>query len=466
MKRTQVFIGLSLALAAIGSYAAPSVQTKTTWGLKCDHSPAAPGMAPLVAILAPFVIDAVVDHAAASIKAASDSEAKQFPATSEISKLYEVNRSGELNQNKSTSCLNIVRGEFEEQKIKKEYLRLEIALTPIDGTDYFRLEPQFFKAEKLETGNWFSKTGDYSIEISLYGFGNSTPFGSATFTFEKIKDGTEMKLGDYRLISANSDPIQYPTDLEDAKAAQEKLSKKAAPYLLALGALKNKQRVDKLKMDNEDAILTSKANQYDVAAVSVALKKYCVEEGTFNSKLPEKSKSRSEICAIAKNSAKRELDRELSNTDLSIEVQSWARGVCKDWNQKNACNKKFDDSKESLITESFISKTIITETRDANVYGQKLAAILGKASDDIKNELKSKLPDAKEKAEEQKDSDNRKAEYQYSLALSKLKVAQNNYNITEDQEKLEAHIKVVEACYIANEAAISVGKVTPCPQYE
>lgn len=462
MKGTHKLAALILFFATQMIQAAPSVQTKSEWGSKCENDPVGLGMAPLVAILAPFVVDAIVDHTAASIKAASDSEVKQFPVTSSTASLYEINKIGEITPNKTARCLTVIRGEFEGQKVKKQYLRLEIGLEPIAGTEYFRLEPHYLKVEKLEVGNWFSKTGDYSFSVSLYPFGSTTPFGSATFNFEKIKQGTEIKLGDYRLISVNSDPIKFPSELEDAKATQEQAAKEAAPYLLALGALKKKQ-----KYDAADAAHNPKPNQYDVETISKALESFCNAEANDNARLPVKDRTRSDFCAITKNAKKRELDKELNKTDYSEKIQSWAKSICNKWDGKQNCNAKIDNPQgEQSATGNFISKTIITETRNANIYGQKLASILGAASEEIKTKLKSKLPNERKQAEEQEDADKRKAEYDYSLKLARLKSARNAYNVADSDGKFDANIHIVEACYAANEAAIAIGKDAPCPQYE
>lgn len=448
-------------------HGAPSVQTITTWGTKCENDPEGQGSPALLAILAPLVVDAVVDHAAASLKAASDAEVRQFPATSSIANFYEINKLGEVTPNTSARCLTIIRGETEKQTVVTPYFRLELGVEPIADSGYFQLVPHYFKADKLEIGNWFSRTGDYSVAVSLYGFGSTTPFASATFNFEKVKQGTEIKYGDYRLISANSDPIKFPADLEDTKAAQEQTAKQVAPYLLALGALKKKKKYDEMVLSQDQAVYLGKPDQYDVKAISAPLTSFCNAEAAYNRGLATKDRSRSEICAITRNAEKRKLDTALSRTDYSADIQSWARSICKNWDGKNACHRRIDGAQDDKSpTGNFIAKTVITETRNANVYGQKLASILGAASDDIKEELKSRLPDARKKAEEQKDTDERKAIYDYSLALSKLKSAQNTYNTATEAEKLDAHIKVVEACYTANEAALAIGQEVPCPQYE
>lgn len=466
MKTLKAISSIVFALLAQSVYSAPTVQIRSTWEQACPNAKAGPGIAPIAAILAPAVIDAVVDHAAASLKAASDSETKQFTASTSTGLFYEVNNSGELSLNRMDSCLIVIRGEFEGQSITKEYFRLEIERKAIPDSDYFRLEPRYFKASKLEIGNWLSKTGDYSVSVSLYAPAASPPYGSATFTFEQIKEGTEIKIGDYRLEAAYSDPIPYPEVLEDANGSRDKQAKAAAPYLLALGVLK-RQKKELENTADQRAISNPKPDPLDLATVKILLKNYCNAESNDNLNIPSKQRVRSERCAIDKSTASRRLEEGISRANLSSEIKRWAEEICIDWNYKDQCNKAFALEGTKKPTGLFVTKTILTETRNANIYGQKLAGILGAASDDLKKEFKSKLPDAKEAAEKANDTEDRTSLYTYSLALSKLNVAKYAYTSTSKQdEKLDAHIKLVEACFAANEAGIAVGMPPACPQYE
>lgn len=454
-------ISLLIATLTVSNtlFASESVQTASAWNNDCEK-PGLYGSPALVAIFAPIIISAVVDHAAASLKAASESKAMQFSTTAQAVPLYEATGDGDLIPVSNFDCLTIIRGKYEGKNLKGEpYFKLKLKRTDIEKTGFFSLVPTYFQANKMESGSWLSSTGDYNISVSLYSLGSTTPWGSATFHFENIKEGTEITAEDQRLISNASDPIKYPEDLEDAKGVQAKRSKAAAPYLIALGVLKRSVKPSSVA-DN------AKPDQYDTAKVDAALKMYCAEETTYNRRLPAKVQSFSEVCAIEKNSKKRRLDEAVAAVDAAPEVLSWARKICADWNSKDDCNKTFtQNAKKRVTTGYYLTKATLTETRKENSYGMKLAVALGAATDEIKKELNSKLPEAKKQAGKAEDAADRKSQYEYEKAKLKYDAALADFNSADSATKLQARIDLIEACYLANEAAITAKQPVVCPRY-
>ncbi|WP_454865407.1 hypothetical protein [Pseudomonas hormoni] len=95
----------------------------------------------------------------------------------------------------------------------------------------------------------------------------------------------------------------------------------------------------------------------------------------------------------------------------------------------------------------------------------KLAVALGAATDEIKKELNSKLPEAKKQAGKAEDAADRKSQYEYEKAKVKYDAALSDFNSADSATKLQARIDLIEACYLANEAAITAKQPVVCPRY-
>ncbi|EPJ77237.1 hypothetical protein CFII64_24154 [Pseudomonas sp. CFII64] len=322
------------------------------------------------------------------------------------------------------------------------------------GSGYFKLVPAYFSTQKLEIGSWMSKTGNYSFSVSLYGYGTSVPFASATFNFEGLKQNTTIEYGDQRLLSNTSDPIKYPTDLEDASTEQAKWARAATPYLSAMSVLKRKHTPPQ------------KPDPYDLLIVEKHLKDFCLEESKYNMTLPPKDRVNTPDCAVEKNKKKRRLDFVITEADMSNEILAWANIIC-----PADCLKQWSTGKGDikLPVGAFYSKAVLSETREANVYGQKFASILGAVSDDMKKILKDELPSARDLEDQENDKTQRALELEYFKAIAKWHATVNKYTSYKSDGSTDmwnAKVEMFDACGKAIEAAIAYGKKAPCPPYE
>jgi hypothetical protein len=462
---------LLLCFTSLYVKADASVQTRIAWVKDSECIEKKTGVGAAAAIFIPLVIDAVVDHAAASLKAATGEKTQQFPLVVTTENFYKLLPDGDLAQNSKSNCLVVVRGEFEGGgddamnplaglKNSNPFLLFKAIREGTSNPEYFKLQPVYFKAGKLEPGNIWSRTGDYTISVSMYAPGEASPFGSTTFTFEKIKEGMTFGATDARLVYSASDPIKHPGMLEDANAVKNKLDKKLAPQLLALGVLNRKEPAQ------------GKPNPLDITSIQTFLSGFCDAEAADNAKVEKKFRVRSERCSVEKNKKLRMFESQVANADALNEVKDWAHTICPAWkpssrstcvNEKDKKNPTDDPAQGYGL---FVTKVVLTESREANEFGQKLAAVLGAATDDIKKELKGQLPEAKKSAKDTKDTEGRKEDYVYALAYLKWEAADRNYKNSSLDDKLAARISLVEACYAANEAGVPLGKAPVCPQYE
>lgn len=463
-------IAILAGMALLGSAcvsAEPSAQTRSTWQTHCTGEVTKVTPPALALILVPKIIDAAVDHVGSALKAAAGSEAVQFKASTQVLPFYDIVTSGEMRRASGIGCLVVVRGTFEGtpgpdflSDLKDTHFRFEAKVQPIKGTKYFQLVPYYLNARKLELGNFWSRTGDYSVSVNLKALGVDKPFGSATFTFSKLEEGTELRSPNVMLVTAASDPIAYPGDLPDAVAARDRQAKRVGPELAALAVLDAQAQAAKVSPT------PPRPKELSDESVKTSLQAYCVEKKVLNATLPESLREFDSRCNLALNAAALKLEEELAKAFYSPAAIAWAKkvlcteeGTCKD----RVGTEVVDSS------GSFLSDVVVTETRLASKFGLQLASVLAASSDDIKKSLKEQLPAAKAKANELDviaDRASRQAVILVDLEVEKAEADLMAVSQTDQSKLLAAQLELVKKRIVANEAYRKAGLAVPFPELE
>lgn len=468
--RVRRLASLMLLTALLGSACASaelSTQTRSTWQPRCTGEITPVALPALALILAPKIIDATVDHVGSALKAAAGSEAVQFKASTQVLPFYDIIVSGEMKKASGIGCLVLVRGTFDRVPgddvfagLKDTHFRFEAKIQPIKGTKYFQLVPYYLSTSKLEPGNFWSRTGDYTVSVNLKALGTEKPFGSATFTFTKIEEGTELKTPDVMLTAAASDPIAYPGDLSDAVSARDKQAKKIAPELAALAIL------DALEQATKPNPRQPRPQEINDPSVKPALHAYCIEKKAVNASLPEAQREFDSRCNEALNKAATKLDEDLAKAFYSPASVTWAKKIL--CTTGGNCKK---DVGTDVVESSgkILSETVLTETRLASKFGLQLAEILTASSEEIKKALKDQLPDAKKKAQDLEavtGRANRQAVILADLEVEKAEADLMAVSQTDQSKVLAAQLELTKKRIAANEAYRKTGLLIPYPEFE
>jgi hypothetical protein len=410
MKRILITMASLLILCAHEVRSADSLQTRVAWLDSCpsDAPPilraaqdrsAVIGL--VVAAVAPKLIEGAVDTAAEALKAAG--QTKTFATTANsATDFYKVSQSADLSV--AISCLVIVRGIFDSAQpsplqwarnsdefkgLQRAYFQLEAKLKPVRGLKYFQLVPQFLKLEKFEEFSFFShNTRDYVIAVTFTVPGAAQPVGSAEMTFKDLTSGTTLKEGDWRLRSASTLPIAFPTESMDVIKVKEKREAELAPYLLALDILSpmRTRQIPKAPDPYADKNVVYKAKSMCDAIVSQ------------NRRLAKAYQIYDERCNYPLTTVREEFDDSLRIANRNPLRQAWALNVCRyvkaDAVRKTAASCSNQPSAPDLNNASFTyftTQLTLSEAREGSKFALYLGNALSASKAEVSSALQSKL---------------------------------------------------------------------------
>lgn len=385
-----------------------TLQTRIAWSQKCpaliDEKEVGDNrslvLGGLIAVVAPQLITGAIDAAAASLKAAGES--KSIVSVGNVDDyFYSVTQDADLTVKSNVGCLIVIRGHFKNvndspggtsasniadlEGLVDTIFRAELKVVPLKGAKYFQLKPVYLKVEKFEDRSWFSSSvRDYSVAINLTALGESVPFASTIINFKSVglRDGIKegIKEGDWRLFGVQSSPLAFPAEMADVNKAKEKREKEIAPYLLVYSVL----------VPSPESDLPTRPSLYADSDVDHAVKKYCAEVQSLNTKVPKKFGINDERCGFMVEAARQEFEHKLEKAERNDSNQKWASSFCTPDLTKEHCKEfKLDKKLEGRGFGFFNTSATITEVSK----GSKFAAYLGEALKASETELSTAIQD-------------------------------------------------------------------------
>lgn len=402
--------------------------------------------AALLAALAPAVIDKSIDLVAGVLKAAGDDEtsAPQLAATDGHFYMFD---GAQLRQNAKLKCLVIARGDFSStgkddplldadmrtfvraysMAQRPEFL-LEARFKFSNDGRYFRLEPVTVWYSKPITSSLFTRdVRSAAIAVSFYKPGTKEAFASSQLAFPEMSPPPRGALGTRYIgdVLRGSDsqwmPVFPDTDatlaeVTSAKNEYDQLTKTAQPV----------QRTPVRPSDADDAALA--ANRVEL----------CRLAGSYN--------TTEAVCQI---------DLVDQRVKLSSQ-QSWI----------DAKNRSFEAAEKlkgrSLIAVNdlalFQLQVSVTETRTGSQLAKFLASVLDASKKDLAEEVKARLPQAKEAAKDDQEK------LELAALNARTDVQKKELEIaatTEDSKRKALELELPALKYAANIAYRKAGKQIP-----
>jgi hypothetical protein len=467
--------------------AAEIEQTRGGWLDRCSNEPRAEvehgtkfiGLGgALAAVLAPRLIDAVVDHVTAGIRAGAEAESRVSVATPWLGHFYRVTATGELGRNAGIGCLVVIQGRYDTiavpfgsamvgDGLKSADIRFEAKLVSMPGLRYFQLVPQVLEVNRLSTNSFWTSDRDLAIAVSLAAVGAAQPFASATFNFRGVAEGMAITAPEARLAAAASPPIPYPADLGDANLARAQQAARAAPYLIAMRAIDQRQSPSVPAIERPDELL-------DTSVVS-ALKPYCERLAEYNKGVAASLRVVDDRCAHGLAVARDALEKAIDRWWVGDAAYAWARRLCPDYEPRiagTACSIGFAEGIEQRSFGAFTTSAVVTEVRNPGRFAEMLAKAIGGSAAEVKTVLKDHLPEAREKASAARADADRLA--RRALIIADLEVQRREAvleAVQGDQETsmaavLAAQIDLAKAKISANDAYRKAGLEVPYPEYD
>lgn len=481
---SKIWIIAFAAIVAFDATASDSAGplTLAAWSPICptaDKTTPKPKIAPvigaLLAIVAPKLVDAAVDHAGAAIKAAADTESRATLALPVLERFYTVTNTGELSLAPEVGCLVIVRakyptpsasGQFDIAKYDQDQLvfHLEAKLEPIGGLRYFQLSPKYLKTGKYELNSFWNSKRDMSVSVAMRSVSSPEPFASWTFQWQNLDPGAELKGDDLKLASATSGPLPYPTDLGDANSAKAIQAARVAPFIVAM---------DILDQSKAPAPLPRKPDDLKAPNVRGPLTAYCHELDAANKTLPEDARVIDRRCFVALNAAEEALKTQLGAAYKAKPSQDWANKLCPTYANDNKCTLPWATGIEESRFGAFVISTVLTESRPSNKFGLALASTITSSSDDMQKTLKEQvIPSEKKKAGEERDEKARETRRNMLLADLEVTAAESALSTLQAATPLDmpaiqqAQIELAKKKIAANDSYRKAGKPVPYPEFD
>ncbi|WP_316157959.1 hypothetical protein [Cupriavidus sp. BIC8F] len=493
MKRIVIWTA-SLVLAGACSLATAADelrQTRVAWLPSCPSDPqpvidarknrvALLGL--LVAAVAPKLIEGAVDTAAEALKAAG--QTKTFVTTAKsATDFYSVSQDADLAV--EVNCLVIVRGVFDETKsstpqwaqnsdefkgLQSANFQVEAKLKPLRGLKYFQLVPQYLKVGEFDEHSVFSrKDRDYVAAVTFTVPGAAQPFGSAEMTFKDVVRDTELKGEDWRLRSAATLPIAFPTESADATKAKEKREAEVAPYLLALDILS----------EPTPKPFGKAPDLYEDPDVSRKAKTMCDAIEGQNRHLGKEHQVYDYRCTYPLAKVREDLETALEERNRNDPRKEWAKRVCTYVPADPAKKTAADCSNRPTATDVaaktftyFTTQLTLSETREGSKFALYLGNALSSSKADVSAALQAKLLP---KTQAEKDSEATTARAaRTGVLVADLEVTKAEAGLADallqdpavQVDIADARIKLLKAKIAANDAHRKAGMSVPYPEID
>lgn len=435
----------------------------------------APAVSAVVAVLAPKLVDAAVDHAGAAIKAAADTESRASSASPILERFYTVTNTGELSLAPEVGCLVIVRAGYPRPPNQRSVnildydkdrlvLHFEAKLEPLPGLRFFQFAPKYLETGKYELGSFWNSERDISVSIAMRPISSPEPFASWTFQWHNLSPNTKLENGELRLKSSTSVPLPYPADLGEANSAKAIQAARVAPYLVAMDV------IDKVKAP---PALPRRPADLNESNVTGPLTAYCTELDAVNQRVPQAAKLTDQRCFVALNAAEETLSENLALAYKSQSSQDWAKKLCPTYDGDEKCDLPWAEGLERKRFGTFVSSSVVTESRPANKFGTALASAITSSSNDIKKVFKENLlPSERKEAEERTSGQAREA--RRGLLLADLEVMASEVTLSLAQSAsppdraaiVKAQIDLAKKKITANDAYRKAGRDVPFPEFD
>lgn len=478
--RRGALVALMFAVSVPASAAV--LETRVAWAPQCPSQQAGPPgaraavLAAVAAIIAPKLVEGLVDYASLALTQAAADKADTSTAFVDSS-FYTVSMFGDLERNGVVQCLIVVKGEFDSRAsgpsplpdhfpdLRALYFRAEMDIVPLPGLRFFQLRPVYLKSLKPETSSIFSGAErDYVVSVTMKAPGATDSFASAAISIPRVLPGTQGERLKPALIAFTSEPMPFPAALADANAAKTKQEQAAARYVSAMAVLES-QKAGLSASDRPD--------DYVNAAVLTALNAVCDDVISRNRTLPKEHQQFDDRCLGPLQAKGKELDRKLAEAFTDKPSVDWARNVCPGYvagADGSLCGAAGFKHLSNKAYGFFRTSVTLTETRKGSQWAKLFAQAVAASKDDLKTYAKSKLPAEQSRLAALQDETERqtlrgmlhadlgveKAEAALAEALSIPGAKQS--------EIIAARIAVLNAKIASNDAYRKAGLTLPYPE--
>jgi len=489
MQRLTIIRSISIGLAcsltlhdALG--ASQATETRIAWRASCPSEPKermATVIASLVAIVAPKLVDTIVDYASTALTTAA-SDKSYTSSGSNDTNFYSVSTEGDLTRNQEVGCLVIKHGQYSDEPggttdvfsaLQTPFVEIELKLVPLPGLKYFQLKPVSFKSHKAEESSWFRDADrDYTIAISMKSPGADSPFASGAISILNVTPGQKGVLKGYQLLRYVGEPMPFPASMADANAAQAKQQKIAAPYAEAMAVL------EAANENNQSASrATKRPPDYNKESVITAQRHLCDEIESENLDLPKANRAFDERCLADIGLRQQDLSEALAAAFIDPESTHWATQTCPKYvagqapGIESACgNDNYLNSAAGKTFGPFRTTIALTETAHGAEWAKLFAQAISSSKDDLKAYAKSRLPSARHAAALAEDEASRNATR--ALVLADLDVEKAEAVLAEalatspqrQSDVVQARIGLINAKIKSNDAYRNAGLSIPYPE--
>lgn len=419
---------------------------------QASYTEIAPIAATLLQVLAPVVVNKIVDLAANAATEAGKTSTTTLATASYQGHFYRSTDKGSTALNASLGCIVFLRGSIQDVEVTPPSgwqqsgigtvarivglsgnpgFYLETTIQVSSDRNFFRLVPQYlYYGKAMKDSSWRPTARGVAANISMISSGEAEPFASATLMFPALQPGTELS-GKY-LTGLGSNWMVMPALSEGAKKQLEPLI----------------QRTQKIK--DYEAQIATVAPKSPKSALEVQLEdaqgKLCIRlaaEKITDTNCPRDIIIARQNIAEIQHDIVSEKNRLLATKALA-DVKSQAMEV----------------PKEILPFNINVS---MTETASGSEFLKFVGSVLTEAKPGIEELVKSKLPEAKASAQTANDA------ALVAALTAKTEVEKKIIDIgaeTSETEKSKLALDLIKLKLSANIAYRKAGLPEPYPGLE